>query len=108
MPTEEYLLPLHPLIDQPLGFFYVLKLLDVLFNFINPYLVEYPEAREIVYMCVTIISCIQTSYQDLLKYSTMHNIGMLRNLYCCSGFLQQYLTLSRMYSYQYSGHGQNN
>ena len=31
---------------------------------------------------------------------------MLRNLYCCSGFLQQYLTLSRMYSYyQYSGHG---
>ena len=57
-----------------------------------------------VHVYVTAISCIQTSVTGISKmqYNAQHSntFLILINLYCCSGFLQQYLTLSRMYSYQ--------
>ena len=38
------------------------------------YLVEYPEAREIICMCITTISCIQTSVPGITQ---MHDIAIL-------------------------------
>ena len=40
----------------------------------HEYLVEYPEAREIICMCITTISCIQTSVPGITK---MHDIAIL-------------------------------